>query len=124
MGVRPVGRGASLPATPYSFVDGHHVFGTKSDFGGLDVVLHSPQRLVLPSTGTTSLEQNRISAGWSWCFAPRKTLFFRRRAPRQHAHLNEEPASRKKSQFQLTLMKGDEVVELAEKRSYSLLLIQ
>ena len=95
IGFQPVGRGASLPAKPCSSVDRHHVFGAKSDFGGLGVVLRSPQRLILSSSGTTALEQNRISAGWSWCFAPRKTLFFRRRAPRQHAHLNEEPASGK-----------------------------
>ena len=82
MGLRRVGRGASLPATPCSSVAGHHVFGAKSDFGRLGVVLHSPQNHVLPSTGTTSLEQNRISAGWAWCFAPRNALFFRRRAPR------------------------------------------
>ena len=81
IGFRPVGRGASLPAKPCSSVDGHHVFGAESD-----------------------------SAGWAWCFAPRKTTFFRRRAPRQHAYPNEEHASGKKSQFQLTLMKGDEVV--------------
>ena len=95
IGFQPVGRGASLPAKPCSSVDWHHVFESKWGFGRLGVVLHSPQNHVLPSTGTTSLEQNRISAGWSWCFAPRKTLFFRRRAPRQHAHLNEEPASGK-----------------------------
>ena len=118
IGFRRVGRGASRPATPCSSVDGHHVFGTKWVFGRLVVVLRSLQRLILSSSGTTALEQNRISAGWSWCFAPRKTLFFRRRAPRQHAHLNEEPASGKKSQFQLTLMKGDEVVELLEISSY------
>ena len=53
MGLRPVGRGASLPATPCSSVDGYHVFGAKSD-----------------------------SAGWAWCFAPPNALFFRRRAPR------------------------------------------
>ena len=58
--IRPVERGASLPATPCSFVAGHHVFGTKWGFGRLGVVLRSPQHLVLPSTGTTSLEQNRI----------------------------------------------------------------
>ena len=80
--IRPVGRGASLPAMPCSFVDGHHVFGAKSDFGRLGVVLRSPQCLVLSSPGTTSSEQNRISAGWAWCFIPRNTLFFRRRAPR------------------------------------------
>ena len=110
MGLRPVERGASLPAMPCSFVDGHHVFGAKSDFSRLGVVLRSPQCLVLPSSDTTSLEQNRISAGWAWCFAPRKTLFFRRRAPRQHAYPNEKHASGKKSQFKLTLMKGDKVV--------------
>lgn len=81
MGFRRVGRGASLPPMPCSFVDGHHVFGAKSDFGRLVVVLRSPQHLVLPSTGTTASEQNGASAGWSWCFTPRNALFFRRRAP-------------------------------------------
>ena len=52
--IRQVGRGASLPAMPCSFVAGHHVFGAKSDFGRLNVVLHSPQCLVLSSPGTTS----------------------------------------------------------------------
>jgi len=120
--IRPVGRGASLPAMPCSFVDGHHVFGAKSDFGRLNVVLRSPQYLVLSSTGTTSLEQNRISAGWAWCFAPRNALFFRRRAPRQRVPLNKKPASGKKSQFQLTLMKGDEVVKVLKKSTYFYLL--
>ena len=60
MGLRRVGRGASRPATPCSFVAGHHVFGAKWGFGRLGVVLRSPQCLVLSSTGTTSLEQNRI----------------------------------------------------------------
>ena len=82
MGVRRVGRGASLPTTPCSFVVGHHVFGTKRGLGGLNVVLRSPQNLVLPSTGTTSLGQNGGSAGWAWCSAPPNALFFRRRAPR------------------------------------------
>ena len=70
------------PPMPCSFVDGHHVFGAKSDFGRLGVVLRSPQCLVLSSTGTTSFGQNGASAGWAWCFAPRNALFFRRRAPR------------------------------------------
>ncbi len=43
------------PANPCSFVDGHHVFGTKGAAGEPDVVLHSPQNLALSSTGTTSL---------------------------------------------------------------------
>ena len=52
---RRTGRGASLPAKPCSFVDGHHVFETKGAAGEPDVVLHSPQNLALSSTGTTSL---------------------------------------------------------------------
>ena len=52
---RRAGRGASLPAKPCSFVDGHHVFGTKGTAGEPDVVLHPPQTLALSSTGTTSL---------------------------------------------------------------------
>ena len=52
---RRAGRGASPPANPCSFVDGHHVFGVKGAAGEPDVVLHSPQNLALSSTGTTSL---------------------------------------------------------------------
>ena len=52
---RRTGRGASLPAKPCSFVNGHHVFGTKGAAGEPDVVLQSPQSLALSSTGTTSL---------------------------------------------------------------------
>ncbi len=50
---RRTGRGASLPAKPCSFVNGHHVFGTKGA---------RPAR--------------------TWCTIPHKTLFFRQRAPR------------------------------------------
>ena len=94
----------------------------KIGFGRLGVVLRSPQCLVLSSPGTTSLGLNRASAGWTWCFTPRNALFFRRRAPRQHAYLNEKPESKKKSQFQLTLMKGDDVVEMVKVTGYELLL--
>ena len=93
-GLRRVGRGASLPPMPCSFVAGHHVFGTKWGFGRLGVVLRSPQCLVLPSTGTTSSEQNRISAGWAWCFASRNALFFRRRAPRLWSKIGFRPVGR------------------------------
>ena len=94
MGLRRVGRGASLPAKPCSSVDGHHVFGAKSDFSRLGVVLRSPQRLILSSTGTTSLRANGASAGWAWYFAPRKTLFFRRRAPRLRDKMGLRPVGR------------------------------
>ena len=92
--IRPVERGASLPVTSCSSVAGHHVFGAKSDFGRLGVVLRSPQCLVLSSPGTTSSEQNRISAGWAWCFAPRNALFFRRRAPRLWSKIGFRPVGR------------------------------
>ena len=32
IGLRPVGRGASLPANPYSIVAGHHVLGPEREF--------------------------------------------------------------------------------------------
>ena len=79
---RRAGRGASLPAIPCSFVDGHHVFRTGEARCEPDVVLHSPQNLALSSTGTTSLEPKAAPASPAWCFTPRKTLLFRRRAPR------------------------------------------
>ena len=79
---RRAGRGASLPANPCSFVDGHHVFGVKGAAGELDVVLHSPQSLALSSTGTTSLGPKAPPASRTWCFNPRNPLLFRRRAPR------------------------------------------
>ena len=76
------GLGARFPANPCSFVNGHHVFGTKGAAGEPDVVLHSPQTLALSSTGTTSLGPKAPPASRTWCFTPRKPLLFRRRAPR------------------------------------------
>ena len=80
--LRRTGRGASLPAIPYSFVRGHHVHEIQQAFGEPDVVLHSPQALILSSPGTTSLGASGPPAGRTWCFTPRKSLFFRPRAPR------------------------------------------
>ena len=81
---RPAGAGLvhESPQNPCSFVDGHHVFGTKGAAGEPDVVLHSPQTLALSSTGTTSLGPKAPPASRTWCFTPRKPLLFRRRAPR------------------------------------------
>ena len=76
------GRGASLPANPYSFVAEHHVFRIKGAGGGPDVVRRSPQTLILSSPGTTSSGSKAPTAGRTWCVAPRKSLFLRRRAPR------------------------------------------
>ena len=91
---RRAGRGASLPAIPCSFVDGHHVFGAKGAAGEPDVVPHSPQSLVLSSTGTTFPEPERPDASRTWCFPPRKTLLFRQRAPRLWSRIGLRQAGR------------------------------
>ena len=82
MGFRRPGRGASSPASPYSFVHKHHVSRTRWAFGGPDVVLHLPQALIPSSTSTTSLGPDGLSAARTWCFTPRKPLFLRPQAPR------------------------------------------
>ena len=48
-------RGASLPASPYSFVRRHHVCRAGWASGGGGVVLHRPQALIPSSGGTTSV---------------------------------------------------------------------
>ena len=88
---RRAGRGASLPAIPCSFVDGHHVSRTGEARCEPDVVLPSPQNLALSSTGTTSLEPDRSPAGRTWCLPPRNPLFFRRRAPRLWSQRRRRP---------------------------------
>ena len=109
--LRLSGRGAPLPASPCSFVAGHHVFGvgwadrrvgvvlrspltlvpssrgtTSLGADGLParvrVVLHSPLTLVPSSRGTTSLGSDGPPASWAWCFTPREPLFLRRGSPR------------------------------------------
>ena len=81
-GLRRSGRGASLPAIPYSFVRGHHVSGVQRASGEPDVVLHSLQSLIPSSGGTTSTRSSRPSAVRTWCFTPRNPLFLRPGAPR------------------------------------------
>ena len=102
------GRGASLPANPYSFVAEHHVFRSQGAGNGSDVVRRSPQTLIpsspsttssgakAPATGLAGLDRRgRGRRGWTgvvgpargvtgrtWCAAPCKPLFLRRRAPR------------------------------------------
>ena len=81
-GRRRTGRGAPLPASPYSFVVNHHVFRPQGVAGVPDVVLRSPQALVPSSTSTTSLGPKAPLTYRTWCSAPRKPLFLRRQAPR------------------------------------------
>ena len=61
-----------------SFFDGPPARGA----GVPDVVLRLPQALVLSSSSTTSSGLKAPPAYRTWCSAPRKPLFFRRRAPR------------------------------------------
>ena len=61
MGLWRLGRGASLPANPYSFVRKHHVYRSGWAFGGGGVVLHCPQSLV-PSSGSTTASSSRAAA--------------------------------------------------------------
>ena len=90
----PIRRGASSPANPCPFVDGHHALRPKREFLRLGVVLLSPQILVPSSTGATPSGSNVSSSGSAWCFSPRKPLFFRRRAPRPQAQTRVPPARR------------------------------
>ena len=80
-----MGRGALLPAKPYSFVRRHHVCRSGWAFGGGGVVLHCPQTLISSSGGTTFLDSNGPSAAGTWCFTARKPLFLRTEAPRLSA---------------------------------------
>ena len=84
-GFPPIRRGASLPANPCSFVDGHHAPRHEPAFLQFSVVLLSPQALVPSSTSTTPPGSNVSSGGSAWCFPPRKPMFLRRRAPRPQA---------------------------------------
>ena len=77
-----MGRGASLPANPYSFVRRHHVYRAGWASGGWNVVLHCPQTLVPSSGGTTSVGSDGPSAAGTWCFTARKPLFLRPETPR------------------------------------------
>ena len=93
-GLPPIRRGASLPANPCSFVNGHHTPRLEPAFLRSGVVLHSPQTLVPSSTGTTPPGPNRLSSNPAWCFSPRKPLFLRRRAPRPQARTGLPPIRR------------------------------
>ena len=95
---RRVGRGAPLPASPYSFVGEHHVPRTIGADGGPDVVPPSLQSLIPSSTSTTPLEQLGPPAARTWCTPPRNPLFLRRRAPRLPARMpNGLPRQKKQA---------------------------
>ena len=76
------GRGAPVPAIPYSFVAKHHVFRVQGADGGPDVVRPSPQSLIPSSPSTTSSGSKASTAERTWCAPTRNPLFLRRRVPR------------------------------------------
>ena len=82
MGLRRLGRGASPPANPYSFVRRHHVYRLKGRRPQWDVVLHHPQTLIPSSGSTTSVGLDGSPTTETWCFTARKPLFLRLEAPR------------------------------------------
>ena len=86
--LRRPGRGASLPAKPYSFVRRHHVYRPGRASGDPDVVLHCPQSLMPSSGSTTSIVRAEPPATRTWCFTVRKALFLRPEAPRHLVRLS------------------------------------
>ena len=80
--LRRPGRGASLPAKPYSFVRKHHAYRPGRASGDPAVVLHHPQILIPSSGSTTSPGSIEPPAAGAWCFTVRKSLFLRSEAPR------------------------------------------
>ena len=73
------GRGASLPAKPYSFVRKHHAYRPGRASGGWGVVLHRPQSLIPPSGSTTPI--GSVRRRLCWRRPPRKALTLRRATP-------------------------------------------
>ena len=110
---QPRGRGASLPSSPYFFVEKHHVRLPIFPTGPGGVVLHPSLTLVPSSASTTSgshfpdrvrgvvphcppalISSSRSTTSGSpfsrpapgaWCLIPRQPLFLRPQAPRQAA---------------------------------------
>ena len=91
MGFRRPGLGAKTPASPYSFVEGHHVLRSGWADALTDVVLHRPKSLVSSSGGTTSLSPDGPTPSLTWCFTSRKPLFLRGGAPRPSLRMNRLP---------------------------------
>ena len=75
-------RGASLPSSPYFFVEAHHVLRSKMPTGPGDVVPHCPPALVPSSRRTTSSAPKCRVAPETWCLTALQPLFLRRGAPR------------------------------------------
>ena len=79
LSLRRLGRGASPPANPCSFVRRHHVLRPERTFLRPDVVPHPPQSL-MPSSGSTTPVGSALRR-LSWRRPSRKTLTLRRATP-------------------------------------------
>ena len=64
-------RGASPPANPCFFVEGHHVGWANRSMGTNGVVPHRPLSLVSSSPGTTSDGRIRARGRAAWCLTAR-----------------------------------------------------
>ena len=82
---RPRGRGASLPSSPYFFVEEHHVLHSKVPGSPGGVVPHCPPALISSSRSTTSGSPFSRPGPGAWCLIPRQPLVLRPQAPRQAA---------------------------------------
>ena len=83
---RPRGRGASLPSSPYFFVEEHHVLHSKVPGSPGGVVPHCPPALISSSRSTTSSTPKCRAAPGAWCLTALQPLFLRREAPRPAPH--------------------------------------
>ena len=102
MGLRRHGRGASPPASPYSFVRKHHVPRSGWADALTDVVLYPPQTLVPSSGSTTSPGPDGPTPALTWCSIPYNPLFLRRGAPRPRPRMGLEKEVRTNLPFDCT----------------------
>ena len=91
---RPRGRGASLPSSPYFFVEEHHVLHSKVPGSPGGVVPHCPPALISSSRSTTSSTPKCRAAPGAWCLTALQPLFLRREAPRPAPHFPDRPRGR------------------------------
>ena len=82
MGLRRRRRGASPPASPYSFVRRPHVCRAGWASGGGGVVILRPQARLPSSGGTTSFSSMGAGRDGAWYLTTRKPLFLRPETPR------------------------------------------
>ena len=88
------GRGASLPSSPYFFVEEHHILHSKMPTGPGGVVPHCPPALISSSRSTTSSPSKCRPSPGTWCLTALQPLFLRRQAPRPPLQSAGQPRGR------------------------------